>query len=86
MILKNCFHNTTVRINLYGKSVMSRGQVHRAWKALCGKPNCHCCGVAGICPTSQPQPDGTVVTLWLLVDGKADVFWEKGEDEHYGPS
>jgi len=47
MRLHNDFHGTSVQINLRGGKAMSKYQVRRAWKALCGIKTCQCGGVAG---------------------------------------
>ena len=47
MILRNNFHQTKVQINLHGSRTLSKYQVKRARKALCGRPTCTCGGILG---------------------------------------
>ena len=53
MIIRNDFHNTEVQINLRGTRRLSKYQVKRAWKALCGIQMCECSGPAGERPAHQ---------------------------------
>lgn len=68
MILHNNFHNTTVQVNLRGSTHMSRSQVRRAIKKLCGISTCQCGGIRG------PQRNGNMsIELTPRADGGYDV-------------
>jgi hypothetical protein len=53
MMLRNDFHHTEVQINLRSTRRLSKYQVKRAWKALCGIKTCTCSGPAGERPVGQ---------------------------------
>jgi hypothetical protein len=62
--LENTFHNTTVCVRAMPGDTLSRAQVRRAWKALCGWKDCTCGGAGGVrggayvitCRTYWPDP------------------------------
>lgn len=70
LTLTNDFHNSQARVRVDVPGIMSRAQVQRAQRKLCGISDCTCGGVRG------PQyHDGRRIELEDQVDGSVKIYY-----------
>jgi len=72
--LRNSLHNTSVRVVAPESLVLSKSQVARARRALCGMPGCKCASTAlGTYGESPEGSDGTFYGVEDLYDGRVEL-------------
>jgi len=72
--LKNSLHNTETRVRVGESMVLSRSQVARARRKLCGMPDCRCASTAlGTYGDSPEGPEGTFYGVDDLYDGRVEL-------------